>query len=427
MEEDSYIERLIDLVHSHNDWRRNKCINMIASENLTSKFVDLLYNTDAKHRYAEGYPFKRFYQGTKYIDEIEVLANKLMSKLFDVRFTDLRPISGTIANASTFKALGKPSDTTLITPLSGGGHVSHSKYGIMGALGYNVIELPFDNEELNIDIDKAIKKIRESKPVFIVLGGSLFLFPHPVKEISEVAKEEESILVFDAAHVLGLISGKKFPHPIKEGADLITSSTHKTFPGPQGGAILSDNEIVFKKIRKIIFPVFVSNHHLHRLAATAGAALEMLYFGEEYASQIIRNAQSLAEALFNRGFKVLGEKKGFTKTHQVAMDVSDIGGGAYAAKALEDANIIVNKNMLPWDTPEMVKNPSGLRIGVQEITRIGMKEDDMDIIASFFERVLIKKEDTSKVKKDVIEFRKQFTEIKYTFTLSEKQYNKLVI
>lgn len=427
LEEDFNINKLINLVHSHNEWRSKQCINMIASENITSKFVDLLYNNDSRHRYAEGHPFKRYYQGTKYIDEIEVLANEIMSKLFDAKFVDLRPISGTIANASTFKALGKPGDTTMITPLSGGGHVSHSKYGIMGALGYNVIELPFDNKEFNIDIDKAIKEIRKYKPVFIVLGGSLFLFPHPVREISEIAKEENSVLIFDAAHVLGLIAGKKFPHPLKEGADVMTSSTHKTFPGPQGGAVMSNEENIFKPIRKIIFPVFVSNHHLHRLAATAGAALEMLYYGEDYAEQIINNAKKLAESLFNLGFKVLGENKGFTQTHQVAVDVSALGGGAFAAKALEEANIIVNKNMLPWDTPDMIKNPSGLRIGVQEITRIGMKEDDMEIIASFFERVLIKKEDPMSVKKDVIEFRKQFNEITYAFNLTKEQYDKLSV
>jgi len=424
---EEYIEKLVDLVHNHNVWRRNECINMIASENITSKFVDMLYNCDAKHRYAEGYPFKRYYQGTKYIDEIEVLACGLMSKLFNAKYVDLRPISGTIANASAFKALGKAGDMTMITPLSGGGHVSHSKYGVMGALGYNVVELPFDNEELNIDLDKATKEIRRLKPVFIVLGGSLFLFPHPVKEIGEVAKEIGSVVIFDAAHVLGLIAGKKFPNPLEEGADLVTSSTHKTFPGPQGGVIMSNNENVFKPVRRVIFPVFVSNHHLHRLAATAGTALEMLYFGEEYANQILLNSKKLAEELYERGFNVLGEKNGFTRTHQVAIDVSKIGGGAYAAKRLEEANIIVNKNMLPWDTPDMIKNPSGLRLGVQEITRIGMKEDDMVEIANFFERVLLRDEDPTLVKKDVIKFRKDFTEVQYTFDLSDTLCGKLLL
>ncbi len=419
------LDKLIKLVNVHNSWRGRDCINMIASENITSPLVNALYISDMMHRYAEGLPFKRYYQGTRYIDEIEVYASELLSRLFNVKYVDLRPISGTIANAAVFKALGGHGMVTAITPLSGGGHVSHSEYGIMGALGMKPIPLPFDSEEMNIDVDKAKEVILKERPRMVVLGGSLFLFPHPIKELKEVTSEIGSYLIFDAAHVLGLIAGGRYPNPLEDGADVVTASTHKTFPGPQGGAIMSNTEDIYKKIRRVVFPVFVSNHHLHRLAAIAGTAIEMIYFGREYASQIVRNAKALASSLSDKGFKVLGERKGFTETHQVAIDVSEIGGGAKCAETLEKANIIVNKNMLPWDTPEMIKNPSGLRLGTQEVTRLGMKEGDMEVIASFFERLLLGSEDPNNIKKEVIDFRKNFTEVKYTFKLSNKLFKKL--
>ena len=412
-------KKVVDLIRQHNIWRKKETINMIASENVTSPLVDAVYLSDALHRYAEGLPFKRYYQGTKYIDELEVYCNELLGKLFNVKYADIRPISGTIANGDVFYVLGKKGDKACICPLPGGGHVSHSKYGIMGALGIKPIDLAFDPENFNIDVDKSIKIIKENKPKFIVLGASVILFPHPIKEIRDAADEANAKIIFDAAHVLGLIAGKVYPNPFNDGADVVTSSTHKTFPGPQGGVIMTNSKEIYKKIKKTIFPVFVSNHHLHRIAATAMTAIEMMHFGKEYAGQIVRNAKALAEKLNEYGFKVLGERNGFTKTHQVVLDVSKIGGGAKVALKLEEANIIANKNMLPWDTPEMIKNPSGIRLGVQEITRLGMKEKDIEMIADFFNKVLLKEEDTKKVKKEVISFRKNFTKVLYTFEVNK--------
>jgi len=408
---------VLRIVANHNKWRRYECINLIASENAMSPLAEAAYLTDMMHRYAEGKPRKRYYQGTRYVDDAEILAMNLMSELTGAKFVDLRPISGTIANAVVFRVLGEPGDRALIPPVQAGAHVSHTKYGTLGALGIQQIEMPFNMEEFNIDVDKAVKMIEEIKPKFIVLGASLYLFPHPIKELAEAAHSVGAKVVYDAAHVLGLIVGKRWRNPFEHGADVVTSSTHKTFPGPQGGVILTNDEQLYKQISKTVFPRFVSNHHLHRLPATAITALEMKYFGEAYADQVLRNARKLAEELHKRGFKVLCEDKGFTRSHQVVVDVRNLGGGAKAAELLEQANIILNKNLLPYDPPDAIKNPSGLRIGVQEMTRFGMKESEMEVIAEFFERVLIKGEDPSKVRKDVIEFRSRFTEVKYTFDI----------
>ncbi|OYT59861.1 MAG: serine hydroxymethyltransferase [Desulfurococcales archaeon ex4484_217_1] len=420
------VVKVIKLTASHNRWRKRECLNMIPSENQMSPLAEMVYLTDMGHRYAEGLPYKRYYQGLIYVDEMEVYAQELMSKLFHVKYVDLRPISGTIANLTAYYAMARYGDKAVVVPVQAGAHVSHTKYGGLGALGIQQIEMPFSLEDMNIDVDKAAKVIREVKPKFVTFGGSVWLFPHPVKELSEVAHEVGAKVMYDAAHVLGLIAGGQFQDPIKEGADIITSSTHKTFPGPQGGVILTNDEELYKKVRKIVFPIFVSNHHLHRLPATAIVALELLYFGKEYAAQIIKNAKALAEALAAEGFNVLGEKHGYTKSHQVLLDVRALGGGAKCAKMLEDANIIVNKNLLPYDKPEMIKDPSGLRLGAQELTRWGMKEDDMKEIARFFRRVLIDKEDPAKVRKDVIEFRKNFQKIHYTFDVPLEEVRKLL-
>jgi len=411
--------KVIRITRTHDKWRRRETINLIASENVMSPLAETLYLTDMMSRYAEGKPFKRYYQGTKYIDELEVFTCEVLNNLTSSSFCDIRAISGTIANAAVFRVLAKPSEKALIAPVQAGAHVSHTKFGTLGALGIEHIEMPYDAENMNVDVDKSIKMIEQIKPKFIVLGGSLYLFPHPVKELAPYARAVGSKLVYDAAHVYGLIIGKVWHNPLKEGADIMTVSTHKTFPGPQGGGIFTNDEVVYKEISRTIFPWFVSNHHLHRLPATAVTALEMKYFGEEYASQIVKNAKRLAEALRERGFKVLGEHLGFTKSHQVVIDVKNFGGGAKVASKLEEANIIINKNLLPYDSPSEVANPSGIRIGVQEMTRYGMREDDMEEIAEFMKQVLIDNKDINEVKRKVIEYRKNYIEVKYTFAFED--------
>jgi len=426
----SELAHVLNLVVEHNIWRKRRCINLIASENVMSPLAMLFYMNDMMHRYAEGKPFKRFYQGLKFVDEVEVATMKIIGDLLETEYVDLRPISGTTANASAFRTFTKPGDKAVVVPVQAGAHVSHTRYGTLGALGIEQIEMPFDLDEWNIDVDGARKVIENVKPKIVILGGSLYIFPHPTKEIAEIAHSVGAKLIYDAAHVLGLIMGKVWSNPLKDGADVLTSSTHKTFPGPQGGLIAASTKDDIKAIGKVVFPMFVSNHHLHRLAATAITGVEMKLYGEEYARQIIKNAKALAEALVENGFNVVAENKGYTMSHQVVVDVKGLGGGAKAAKLLEDANIILNKNMLPWDKPEDIKNPSGLRIGVQEVTRWGMKEDDMKVIADFMKKVIIDSKDPKEIGKEVIEFRKNYLEIHYALKITgdeEKELLKLML
>lgn len=420
------LREVVELAVNHTLWRKKHCLNMIASENVMSSLAMLVYLNDSMHRYAEGKPFKRFYQGLKYVDTLEVKVQKLIGELLETNYVDVRPISGTTANASVFRAFTKPGDKATVAPVQAGAHVSHTRFGTLGALGIEQIELPVDIENWNIDIDKAKKLIEEVKPKIVTLGGSLYMFPHPTKEIAEVAKTVGAKVIHDVAHVLGLIMGGVWENPLKLGADIITSSTHKTFPGPQGGLIATTNEEDYKEIGKVIFPMFVSNHHLHRLAATGVTAVEMKIWGKDYAQQIVKNAKALAEAMTAEGFKVALEHLGYTSSHQIAVDVGQLGRGTKCALLLEEANIIVNKNMLPYDRPEDVRDPSGLRLGTQELTRWGMKENEMREIAKFIKMVLIDKRDPADVRKIVIDFRREFMEVHYGFKITKEDEIKLM-
>jgi glycine hydroxymethyltransferase len=417
-----YYEELFELIGKQHEWR-SQCINMIASENVTSGAVREAIVSDFGHRYAEGLlgglsngfrVFDRFYQGTKYFDRVEAMAMKLAEDLFEAEHSNVVPISGAMANLTVYHALAKQGDKISGLSVQAGGHISHTHVSCAGVIGLKDIPYVFDNHEMNVDVDKSKKMLLSEKPKIMMLGASLFLFPHPVAEMREIADEIGAKIVYDAAHVLGIIAGKGFQRPLKEGADVMTSSTHKSFPGPQGGMVLCRKD-VGGRIDNSAFPGLTSNHHLHHVAGLVVALLEMQKFGKEYATQITKNAKALAQGMHELGFNVLCEHKGFTQSHQVVVDVSSVGGGNQIANDCEAANIILNKNLLPWDSMKQTANPSGLRIGVPELTHIGMREDAMEEIAAFLKRVALDREKPEKVQKDVIEFMRDYSKVHYCF------------
>jgi glycine hydroxymethyltransferase len=418
MSNKEYADKIKDITKEHHQWMKNS-LNLIASENITSKAVREAMASDLSHRYAEGLPGKRFYEGCTYIDEIEEETIALSKKLFGAEHVNVQPTSGVVANLASFFAVAKPGERIMALEVPKGGHISHAGVSAAGIRGLKVSTIPFDSDTMCIDIDAMQKKILEKKPKAIVLGGSLFLFPHPVKEAVETAQEVGAKVIFDGAHVLGLIAGNQFQDPVKEGADIITGSTHKTFPGPQGGIILCKEEL-HKKIDNSVFPGVVSNHHLHHVAGLGIATAEMLEFGEAYSKQTIKNAQALAQALHELGFNVLCEDQGFTESHQVVMDVKELGDVAKMAKTLQNNNIILNKNLLPWDDVNESDDPSGIRMGTQELTHRGFKENDMKDVANFIKQVLM---DNKDVTDDVTEFMQDFTKVHYTFEDGNEGYD----
>lgn len=402
-----------NLMKDHNDWMKNS-INLIASENITSVDVKEALVSDLSHRYAEGQAHHRLYEGCKYIDQIEELTIELSKKVYNASYANVQPVSGVTANLAAFFGFSKPGDKMIALEVPYGGHISHAKVSAAGIRGLKTISHPFDTDIMNIDIDAMNKKILEEKPKIVLFGGSLFLFPHPIKESVDAAQEVGATIMYDGAHVLGLIAGGQFQDPLKEGAELMMGSTHKTFPGTQGGIILSTEENK-KVIDEAVFPGVVSNHHLHHLAGLGVATAEMLEFGQDYAKQIIKNSKALAQALYELGFDVLCEDQGFTESHQVVMNVSKVKEASLLAKELEENNVILNKNLLPGDDVDNSDNPSGIRVGTQELTRRGLKEKEMAEVAEFIKKVAM---EDKVIKDEVTEFMNQYTNVHYAFNNS---------
>ncbi|MCS7131637.1 MAG: serine hydroxymethyltransferase, partial [Hadesarchaea archaeon] len=386
-------DRTLELLRKHHEWMKTT-INLIASENVPSPAVREALISDFGNRYAEGWPGERVYAGCIYIDQVELLAMELAKQLFKAEHVNVQPVSGLTANLAMYTALTEPGDTMMCLSIPCGGHISMGKKkfgGTAGAVhGLEVEYFPFDEKRMNIDVDAAARKIAEVKPKLLLFGGSVFLFPHPLRELSEVAEEVGAHVAYDAAHVIGLIGGGQFQDPLREGAEVVTCSTHKTLPGPQHGMILCRKELA-EPINRAVFPGIVSNHHLHAVAALAIALAEMLEFGKDYAAQIVKNARALGQALYERGFSVLCPDLDFTASHTLVVDITKYGDGGTLEQQLERANIVLNRNLLPWDIREgrHYKNPGGIRLGTSEVTRLGMKEGEMEEIAEFIKRVVI--------------------------------------
>jgi glycine hydroxymethyltransferase len=412
-------------------WRQTQTINLIASENTPSEAVRRVQNTDFMGRYAEGHPnegdkVNRYYQGTRYIDEIERMARNEILDLFGARQADVRPISGNAANTAIALGYLRGGDTVIANSTDAGGHISHGAVGVIGRRiqtrgqslklgGPNSVHLhylPLTHDQYHIDAKKTIELIDQLSPQLVIMGKSLFLFPEPVSEVSAFCKTKDIPLLYDGAHVLGLIAGGQFQDPLHEGATWMTGSTHKTFPGPQRGVILGNMDTETEKkywpaADRGVFPGSSSNHHLHTLPALIVATREMKQYGRKYAAQTVRNAQALGHSLDELGTPVEARDFGYTKSHMIAVNVAQWGGGVEVAKRLEANDIIVNYNMLPGDTDP--RDPSGLRIGVPEMTRFGMDERVMGELAQLIHDAVRGKD----VKEAVHELRDRFTEMKY--------------
>ncbi len=434
----SSYNQIFSLLEKHHSWM-HETINLIASENVHSPAVREAMQIDFSDRYAEGWPGERVYAGTKYIDEVEIMGNELTKALFRADFADVRPISGVLANLSILTAFTEPGDRMMCLSIPTGGHISSARHRLWGTAGrvrgLKIQYFKYDEHELNIDVDATIRRIERLRKIgkhidFFMFGASVFPFPQPLPEIIEVAKGYGAYVNYDAAHVAGLVGSDSFQDPLREGADSLTFSTHKTLPGPQGGCIVAHDQFA-DRIKRGVFPALHSNHHLHHVAAKAVVMAEMLVFGKEYSQQIIENAQNLGQALMEEGFKVLAEHKGFTKSHVLLIEVADtpLRNGRAVEEKLEDANIIINRNLLPWDKRfgrDYIR-PGGIRLGTSEMTRLGMKKEEMAQIAEFMRRIVFDKEDSKSVAKDVAQFRKAFQKVHYAFDTARDAYEYIKI
>ncbi len=429
-------DKVFSSLEKHHEWFDNS-IPLIASENIPSPAVREAVMSDFGNRYAEGWPGERVYAGCTYIDEVEIQCMELAQKLFKAEFADVRSVSGVVANLAIYSAYSNPGDVMIASSIPAGGHISHGKKEHSGTAGLvhglDIEFFAFDPEEMTLDVDKTKAKVEDLKsqgrlPKIAMFGGSVFLFPHPVKELADFLKGHDMHINYDAAHVAGLIAGGKFQDPLREGTDTMTMSTHKTLFGPQGGLVLGFEKHA-EPIKKAMFPGLTSSHHIHHMGAKAVAFAEALEFGKDYAEQTIKNAKALAAELNNVGFKVLGEKRGYTESHQTVVNVLDFGDGGTIEADLEKANIIVNRQLIPGDLKanRHYMHPGGIRLGTSEITRLGMKESEMKEIASLIKQVVVDKKDAAEVANRVKEFKTDFKKTQYCFDnkLGAYEYVKL--
>lgn len=422
---------IFDIVGKQNEWRGKQCVNLIASENTPSPAVRSIQLNDFMGRYAEGHPntpdkINRYYQGTRYIDEIETMAAREMKELFGCAQAEVRPYSGNNANTAIAMGYLRGGDAVIANSTDAGGHISHNFFGIMGRRiqtrgqvlkpgkenSVNLHFFPLTADRYHIDVQKSIELVDKVKPNLLVMGKSLYLFPDPVKELLPVCRQLGIPILYDGAHVLGLIAGGQFQDPLAEGATWLTGSTHKTFPGPQRGVILGNLDAEGEKkywsaADRGVFPGTSSNHHLYSLPALLVAVREMKTYGKAYAAQICKNAVALAKSMETCGIPVEAREFGYTRSHQIAVNVSSFGGGVKAALALEANDVICNYNMLPGDSD--AQNPSGLRIGTPEMTRFGMKEKDFAELGELMAEAIKGKT----VKDKINQLRSRFLEMQY--------------
>jgi glycine/serine hydroxymethyltransferase len=450
------LSELAEKIEKNNTWRQRNCINLIPSENTPSLFVKLCEMSDPSGRYAEHKTALKkelesltgtgalkgdqvyYYQGADFIYEVEQRLKAEFSEFIGGSSVETRPVSGQMANEVVFKGLVKfltsrPKGFPELSPtgrlacvmnnnLNYGGHLSAQPYGaLFNMVEDNIVNFPLDGKNpYKLDPEKTIQLVDQHRPALIVFGKSMFLHAEPIRQVRNFIRTADNyspLVMYDGAHVLGIL-GPLFQDPLSEGADIVTGSTHKTFFGPQRGIIASNisGESPLRKLWTEIvartFPGSTSNHHLGTQLAMLAATIEMNAFKAAYQKQVLANAHAFARSCAAEGIPVEGgEDEGYTHTHQVIIRVSGFGDGKEIATRLEANNIITNYQALPGD--ETFYHPSGIRMGVQEMTRFGMKEGDFAELAKLISGIILNKRDAVG---EVSELRSRFVRMEYCLT-----------
>ena len=399
--------RLLALIDDHERHLDRQSIGLNAGTNVMNPRAAAMLGRSLGNRPSLGYPGDKYEMGMAYAGEIETITENLVKRLFDAPYAEIRVGSGALANLYAFMATAKPGDRIMVFSGEMGGHVTHHQAGAAGLYGLETHPVPYDARRMAIDLDRLRADARRLRPKLITVAGSLCLYPYSLREVRETADEVGAYVLYDAAHMAGVIAGKRFQQPLAEGAHLMTMSTYKAFGGPPSGLVLTTDSDLACRLDQIAYPGLTANFDLGKTAALAMSVLDLLEFGSAYADQCIANAQALGRALEQVGIAIhTAEGRGPTESHHLALPAAAHGGGQTAAKHLEKANILLCGIGLPL--PPIENDLNGIRIGTQEITRFGMKKDAMPIIAQFMARVMVRGEDPAKVKDDVLAFRKSY-------------------
>ena len=378
--------------------RQHDNIELIASENYVSENVLKLQGSIFTNKYAEGYPSKRYYGGCENVDKIEELAIEYLQKLFGAKYANVQPHSGSSANMAVYRALLEKNDKVLGMNLSHGGHLTHGHKINFSGIDYQIIGYDVDSETELIDYDKLMELAKKERPKMIIAGASAYSRIIDFKKFREIADSVGAYLMVDMAHIAGLVAVGLHPNPV-EYADVVTSTTHKTLRGPRGGIILTNNEEIIKKINKVIFPGIQGGPLMHVIAAKAQCFYEALQPDfRNYQEQVLKNIKSLSNAFIEKGYRVV---TGGTDNHLILLDVGSVGlTGKEAEEILDEINITVNKNTIPFDKNSPFVT-SGIRIGSPAMTSRGLKEDSFIEIANIIDDALNKRNSVDGLKQRV--------------------------
>lgn len=402
--------RLGELAEENRRIHERECLNLNPATNVMNLRAEALLARGLGSRPSLGYPGDKYEMGLEALEEIEVIAAELCAEVFDARYAEIRVGSGALANLYAFMATCRAGDAIITPPAAIGGHVTHHAAGAAGLYGLNIHPAPVDGDGYTIDLGGLSALAHRVRPRLITVGGSLNPFPHPVAGIRAIADEVGARVLFDAAHLCGMIAGKAWENPLGAGAHLMTMSTYKSLGGPAGGLIVTNDTDLAARLDTIAFPGLTANFDVAKSAALAMTMLDWRDFGVAYAQKMVTVSKALAAALAKRDLPLFAPANGVTRSHQFAILAAPFGGGQTAARKLRKANILTSGIGLPVD--EVKGDLNGLRIGTPEIVRWGMNEGHAETIAGFVADAL-RASQPSAIAGPVSEFRRGFTSLNY--------------
>jgi len=403
--------RIRQLVEQNREIHEFLCVNLNPASNVMNPKAERLLAAGLGTRASLGYPGDKYEMGLEAIEQIEVIAAELVAEIFKARYAEIRVPSGAIANLYAFMATCEPGDRIIVPPAQIGGHVTHHPAGAAGLYQLKIHEAPVDATGYSVDLEGLRTLALSIQPRLITIGGSLNLFPHPIREIRSIADEVGAIVLFDAAHLSGMIAGGTWPQPLAEGAHLMTMSTYKSLGGPPSGLIVSSDAAIAERLDRIAYPGLTANFDVSKSAALAITMLDWRVFGRAYAEAMQSCAKALAGNLDHAGIPVFAADRGYTQSHQFAVEAARFGGGQTAAKLLRRANLLTCGIGLPG--PAVAGDLNGLRFGTPEIVRWGMTAADMSTLSDLIATVLSGKAAPESVAPVVTEFRRMFNTLHY--------------
>jgi glycine hydroxymethyltransferase len=350
-----------------------------------------------------GYAGDKFQAGLEALDVLEVAVSRLVADVMGAQFAEVRPTSATLANMAVYTAVARPGETIAVLPGWAGGHLSHHAIGAPGIRGLRVVELPYDLRLLDVDLDGVADVLAAEQPKLVVVGTSLMLHPHRLAALADIVHDAGAWLLYDASHVAGLLAEGRFQTPLADGADVVTFSTYKSFGGPAGGALVSDDAGLMERITRAVYPGLTANYDIARLLPLGAAALEHRQSAGVYADACMAVASALADALAAEGLDVVTCERGRTSSHHIAVDVRAFGGGPEAARTLASANVLLSEIGLPG--PD--QDPQGaIRIGTQTVVRQGFGPRDMAPVAAVMASALREERPADALRAEVAEIRR---------------------